>query len=586
MNVRDDDLRIRSGRIRNRGSQLKTFIAQVLKAAQKAGHAGRRSAWSRAGQRRASTFGRGRGIAFASTHLLDPSRRVLVKARVVRHRGRASRSAPLSAHIAYLKREGVTKGSDKARMFDADTDRAEERGFAERCRGDRHHFRFIVSPEDAGEMTDLKAFARDLVVDMERDLATRLDWIAVEHWNTDNPHVHLLVRGKADDGQDLVISRDYISRGMRARAEELVTLELGPKSECTVRSALKREVDAERWTRLDRAIRREADETGFVDLRPQNTGQADPEIRRLMVGRLQRLGRMGLAANAGPAQWVIALDTERTLREFGIRGDIIKTMHRAMMESGIERGFDAYVIHDRCTAPPIIGRLVTKGLHDELTGEAYVVIDGVDGHAHHVRFPDLQMLEHSPPAGGIVELRRLEAEGETQSRLVLAVRSDLPIEAQVGASGATWLDYRLVVRESATLSDIGFGREVRQALEARIEHLAVDGLARRQGQRVVFARDLLATLRRRELDAAAAKITSETGLAHHPLAEGDAVTGTYRQRIILASGRVAMIDDGLGFQLVRWQPSLDRHLGRQVSGIIGLGNRIDWTFTRKRGLGL
>jgi type IV secretory pathway VirD2 relaxase len=586
MNVRDDDLRIRVGRIRHRGSQSTTFVAQVLKAAHKAGQVGPRLARNRGWQRRRSTFGRGRGVALASTHLLDPSRRVVVKARVVRHRGRAFRSAPLSKHIAYLKREGVTKDRDTAQMFASDTDNADERAFAERCRGDRHHFRFIVSPEDAGEMTDLKAFARDLVADMERDLATRLDWIAVEHWNTDNPHVHLLVRGKADGGGDLVISRDYISRGMRARAEQLVTIELGPKSEPAVRSALKPEVDAERWTRLDSAIRREADETGFIDLRHQNTGQGDPGIRRLMVGRLQRLERMGLAANAGPAQWVIALEAERTLRDLGIRGDIIKTMHRAMMESGIERGFDAYAIHDRSTAPPIIGRLVAKGLHDELTGEAYVVIDGVDGRAHHVRFPDLQMLEHSPPAGGIVELRRLQAEGLANSRLVLAVRSDLPIEAQVAASGATWLDYRLVVREPVMLSDAGFGREVRQALDARIDHLVGDGLARRQGQRLVFARDLLATLRRLELDAAARKIVCETGLAYHPLAEGDAVAGTYRQRIVLASGRFAMIDDGLGFQLVPWQPSLERHLRRQVSGIIGLGDRIDWTLTPKRGLAL
>jgi len=37
----------------------------------------------------------------------------------------------------------------------------------------------------------------------ERDLGTKLDWIGVDHWNTDNPHVHVLVRGKADDGRDL-----------------------------------------------------------------------------------------------------------------------------------------------------------------------------------------------------------------------------------------------------------------------------------------------------------------------------------------------------------------------------------------------
>jgi type IV secretory pathway VirD2 relaxase len=175
--------------------------------------------------------------------------------------------------------------------------------FAERCKEDRHHFRFIISPEDAGDMTDLTAFTRDLARQMETDLGTRLDWVAVDHWNTDNPHVHLLVRGVDEQDADLVISRDYISQGLRSRAEELVAIELGPKPEHEIRNSLEREVSAERWTRLDREIRLAADETGYIDVRPENPGKSDPEIRRLMVGRLQHLEKMGLAASAAPGEW-------------------------------------------------------------------------------------------------------------------------------------------------------------------------------------------------------------------------------------------------------------------------------------------
>jgi type IV secretory pathway VirD2 relaxase len=116
---------------------------------------------------------------------------------------------------------------------------------------------------------------------MEADLGTRLVWLAIDHWNTDNPHVHLLVRGVADDGRDLVIARDYISRGLRSRAEDLVSLELGPKPEQEIRSALERDVEAERWTRLDTALASEADQTGIIDLRPAETRTGDPQIRRL-----------------------------------------------------------------------------------------------------------------------------------------------------------------------------------------------------------------------------------------------------------------------------------------------------------------
>jgi hypothetical protein len=208
------------------------------------------------------------------------------------------------------------------------------------------------------------------------------------------------------------------------------------------------------------------------------------------------------------------------------------------------------------------------------------VIDGVDGRAHHVRLADLDAASDAAP-GGIVELRRFE-DAAGRQRSALAVRSDLPIEAQVEATGATWLDRQLLGRHPATLTSIGFGREVRDAMDARVEHLIGQGLARRQGQRVIFARDLLDTLRRRELEATVARISSNSGLPYHPAMKGETVAGVYRQRLDLASGRFAMIDDGLGFCLVPWSPALERHLGRQVSGIAQV-SRIEWSFGRARG---
>ena len=219
-----DDLRIRPGRIRDRGrgaARPKSFVGQVMRAARKAGHTG--SGFGQESRSSGSRFGRGRSATLALS-LRSPSRRVVIKARVVRHRGTQFRSAPLVKHVTYLKRDGVTRDGVDARMFEARSDAANERAFAERCEEDRHHFRFIVSPEDAAEMPDLRAFTRELMIDAERDLNTKLDWIAVDHWNTEKPHIHVLVRGRADDGRDLVISRDYISRGFRAPAEERVTL--------------------------------------------------------------------------------------------------------------------------------------------------------------------------------------------------------------------------------------------------------------------------------------------------------------------------------------------------------------------------
>jgi type IV secretory pathway VirD2 relaxase len=584
MTTRDDDFNPRPGRIHH-GNQSakrpKSFVGEVMRAAKKAGHRGqtfRRS--SGTGGR--STFGRGRRAAL-SLASRSSGRRVVVMARIVRHRGSRFRSAPLSKHVAYLKRDGVTRDGADARMFDATSDDADSKAFAERCEEDRHHFRFTVSPEDAGQLADLRAFTRELMKDAEHDLGSELDWVAVDHWNTDNPHVHVLIRGRADNGQDLVISREYISRGFRGRATERVTLELGPRSEQEIRAGLETEAGAERWTSLDRSLRDISDEGGGIaDLRPGGASE-DPELRRLMLGRAAKLERLGLAEQVGSAQWTLKPGLEPALRDLAIRGDIIKTMHRAMSGAGSEPYVARFMLHGDQPAEPVLGRLVERGLHDELKGTAYAVIDGVDGRTHHLVFSDLEMTGDAKP-GAIVDSRAYD-DAAGRRRLSLATRSDLAIEAQISAAGATWLDRQLLAKESA-LSSGGFGADVREAMDRRIDHLVEQDLARRQGQRAVFARDLINTLRRRELDEVTAKLSAETGLAHHPSAEGEHVSGIYRQRITLASGRFAVIDDGMGFQLVPWRPALEQQLGQWVTGVMAPGGSVDWNFGRKRGIGI
>ena len=220
--------------------------------------------------------------------------------------------------------------------------------------------------------------------------------------------------------------------------------------------------------------------------------------RSVMVTNAE-LERLGLATSIGPAQ--CNYRKVRTVMLFGERGDIIKRIHRRLTEQRIERSVGEFSLDSQDTTAPIVGQLVTRGLDDELKGTAYAVIDGIDGRAHHVRLADIDATSDTSP-GGIVELRRfVDATG--RPRVALAVRSDLPIEAQVHANGATWLDRQLVTREPASLSSGGFGREVREAMDARVEHLIGQGLARREGQRVIFVGDLLDNLRQRELDATA-----------------------------------------------------------------------------------
>ncbi|MDE2113043.1 MAG: DUF3363 domain-containing protein [Alphaproteobacteria bacterium] len=184
----------------------------------------------------------------------------------------------------------------------------------------------------------------------------------------------------------------------------------------------------------------------------------------------------------------------------------------------------------------------------------------------------------------VVESRAYE-DDKGRKRLTLAIRSDLSIEAQITAPGATWIDRQLLTRDPP-ISHAGFGGDVHAAMASRIDRLVEQGLALRRGRQMIFARDLLARLRRQELDEVATKLASETGLAHEPLVEGAPVAGIYRQRVTLSSGRFAMIDDGLGFQLVPWRPALEQHLGMEVRGMALPNGAIDWSFGRKRGLSI
>ncbi|WP_075657418.1 VirD2 family relaxase/mobilization nuclease [Pseudochrobactrum sp. B5] len=574
------EFRVRPGRIRStRAQQARPFVAQALAAAKKAGGGVSRSGRVTSGNR--SRFGRGQRASIQANRLITSrTRGAVVKARVVRH---SSRSAPLGTHLDYLRRDGVTRDGEKARLFGPGTEDADGRAFAERCGDDRHHFRFIVSPDDAPEMSDLRSFTRDLVGQMEKDLGTRLDWVAVDHWNTQHPHIHLIVRGARDDGQDLVISRDYIKEGMRDRARDLISHELGPRTDLDIRRSIESQITAERWTQLDRQLVRDAGRSGIIDLAPLAERQPD-EFHALKVGRLRTLEILGVAGQVGHSQWFIKPEAETVLRELGERGDIIKRMHRALTERGIERGSASYVLAGESLDVPVVGRLVERGLDDELKGSAYAVVDGVDGRTHHIRLPHLDAAGDSPP-GSIVELRAYE-DAQGQRRVALAVRSDLDLGAQVNATGATWLDRQAIAREPVALSEGGFGSEVRQAMEERAEHLIGEGLADRQGGRIVFARRLLNTLREREVNALGEKLAAETGLPFAQAGTGEYVAGSYRQRFALASGRFAMIDDGLGFQLVPWSPSLEKQIGRHVSGVSRDDGGVDWDFGRKRGLGL
>jgi hypothetical protein len=169
--VSEDDFEVRPGRVRDRGrpsgQKAKSLVGRVLQVSKRAGY----SSLGRRVGRGTGRSGRGRSAALAMRRSRT-QRRVIIKARVVRQKGAHFRAAPLARHLTYLKRDGVDREGSEGRLFDADSDSADGELFAERCEDDRHHFRFIVSPEDAAEMEDLLHLQASALIKLEQEYRT------------------------------------------------------------------------------------------------------------------------------------------------------------------------------------------------------------------------------------------------------------------------------------------------------------------------------------------------------------------------------------------------------------------------------
>jgi len=388
---------------------------------------GRFNARGRGREAAASLEGHG-GWEFEPGTNLSPgmrfrARRVVVKARVVKLKGVESKA--IAAHLRYLQREGVTPDGQPGHAYSAFDEHADSKAFAERGLEDRHQFRFIVAAEDGVALGDLKPFTRRLMGQMERDLDTTLDWVAVDHYNTGYPHTHVVVRGVTDEGKILYIAGNYIAHGMRARASDLITRDLGRQSEWDVQQKLGREIDHDRFTRLDRTLLEEAKE-GRVDLRiSPDQGYLLRANRHLLLARLQKLERMELATPAEPGVWELSPKLEPTLKHLGDRIDTLNVMRDALGEEAAHRSVANFIIHRDVPRAPVTGHLVGKGLAgDGLGDKAYLVIDGVDARVHYVEL-NATLVPDETRTGAILTVgREPSARSVDKTIAAIAARND------------------------------------------------------------------------------------------------------------------------------------------------------------------
>ena len=346
-----------------------------------------------------------RGNSFAGSF---SGQRVVVKINPVQNRtkgvgvGAGSGAKNLYQHVRYISRSGAGKEETQAVLFDRENDGVDGLAFYGLCKDDRHHFRMIISPENGHQIDDFHGYVRGVMGRMESDLGTTLNWIGAVHYDTDDVHAHVIIRGVNERGQDLVIGRDYIASGIRARAQEVATELLGERSLEEIQKSQEKQVEAMSVTSLDRFIEKNLSDENVVDVRRENNFGKDRFYEGLVKGRLQFLSTTGLATEYPPGIYTLRENFIDVLRETSQRQNVLNTLYRNSPDLDLDdlsfysmKADEGEVIH---------GLIMNKGSIDEITDRKYLVVKDAREKLHYVPFGELKEYDDLR-VGGLVTVK-------------------------------------------------------------------------------------------------------------------------------------------------------------------------------------
>lgn len=291
------------------------------------------------------------------------------------------------AHGRYLEREGAQIEGERGKGFDMEGDDVSLSKNLDiwQKEGDPYFFKIIVSPQE-GERLDLKEHVQRLVQRMQEDLQTTLQWAAIDHYNTDQPHIHLIIRAKDANGNILSMDRQYIKQGIRQRSQEEATQVLGIRLEDDVLRRRQQSITKKRLTEIDREILKMKDNDNRITFEgklPADHFQTEKRLQ--LIGRLQFLESMGFASKAGVLTWQISKQMEKGLKTYQISQDITKRSARFMAH--ISDPTLPLIYTPLKEGDQVAGRVIGMGLHNELHDKRFMLIEGVDGKIHYIHPP-------------------------------------------------------------------------------------------------------------------------------------------------------------------------------------------------------
>lgn len=306
----------------------------------------------------------------------------------------------------------------------------------------------------------------------------------------------MVIRGTCKNGKDLIIKPDYISHGIRFRSSDLLTLELGPRSELSIIKAKQRALLQNRTIAIDYKI---------AQLANQHDGKftpfifRDPEQFKAASLRIKHLQSLGLVTQ--PTSWPknfykVDLQLIEKLKELETHHDIYKKIARL----GVTE------VRQHIPEQSMIGKVVSKGLQDELRDTYYVIIDGVDGQKWYVDLSNYKNADEIKIGQTLI----LESKILPQEMMFNQLKTHTPklhfdqtksLPELVKASGVTVLDRCLVNKDlQAILSNNGVGAEIKVALKERRQILVSRGLARVIDGKIIVNKNLFDDLKKQEFE--------------------------------------------------------------------------------------
>lgn len=515
--------------------------------------------------------GRGKGAAAVTRHWQPQSnRRVFVRATIAPARG--ANAAAFSSHIKYLLRDQTDTDGRPGTLYDRETENVDPLAFKQRSRNDPWQFRIVVSPEDSLEIEDTTELTRKIMRQVERDLGTHVDWVAVNHYNTPKPHTHIVVRGRVQGERDLIIARKYLMHGLRHRAETFVTDLLGPRDWRDRSVARLRETARDRLSSIDVQLGHlQTSETVQLD---RSNSELGPYRSAALTVRLQQLRRLGLARHVYGPKWELEDGWQHRIEALARRNDALLAVASTKGDRGSIEALQELVPakEDKW----LTGRLVGLSNDPRGSSDPLLIIDGMDGRTwlSHIDRQNILLL---PDTGGVVSVqlepllkRPKEREGPDLS-LRLLVNSWLPVDQLVERRALTWLDE--LRDDQLADQSAGFGADVRAAKLARQMFLKETSI------------DLTAfeDLRRTELQRVAEFISAKNGKRYAEVASREVFRGEYIEHVDTSYGRFAVISSETRFTLTEMTSEISTLRGQSVS-VERAPFSIGSTLWRSRGL--